>query len=701
MLLHKETNEIVSAGVESSVSFGIDESQLGLVFDILRSKIYSDPVLAVVRELLSNARDAHTDAGISDRPIQVTMPTTSNPVFVVQDFGKGMSPELINNVYRNYGSSLKTGDNSQIGGFGLGSKSPFALTDSFTVNTVNNGIEYFYSAYIDESNVGTIVLFESKPTDAPSGTTVKVPVSKEKLYDFEKKIIEVTEFWTVRPILTGGQKLNYHNLKVAEEGTASNCSWKLVSGGMSGLHVLIGEIPYRVEGRHLNISSSKEETLLSTPLLINIPIGSVDLAVSRESIQYTERSKEALKRFISTTFESIKNKIQSVVNTKKSYREAVVYFYGTIDYHLHNSFLVYYKGNQIGPSIECGKEVTTYTRQSKGDFYRSCNFRRDLRLYSRLEKESGFIINDTGKKRITGIQDFLYRLGYNTVYWYDLPEGTTVEKLIEDNPYLGPEILDAQKLSELYEIPKIVRSKVKREKGTLTAYAFRYSNYYISKSSFYSHASKTTVNVEDKEVYVVLEGKEGSGIESLFGRECISVSDINAAVKILGTDKIVYGVPRASVEKLGEGWVHISKALNQKIENDLLKKRITPDKIKDVINLAKDREQIENLCAFAGSRYYLLKKLQSLLEEKEVVADKFFDLSRRIINLNTQFSQYSEVLSSLRYYTHYYEYDGINVKNFELELAKFNRTFPLLDRIALESEEHVIHYIKACNSFVQ
>ncbi len=700
MLLHKEDTAVLSEGVESSVSFGIDESQLGLVFDILRSKIYSDPVLAVVRELSSNAKDAHAGAKISDRPIVVTLPTASNPTFIVQDFGKGMSPELINTVYRNYGSSLKTGDNSQIGGFGLGSKSPFALTDSFTINTVHEGIEYFYSAFIDESNVGTIVLFESIPTDSPSGTTIRVPVSKEKIHDFERRLIEVTEYWTVRPEVTNKGKLNYDNTPIVEEGVAQNCRWQLQRGG-GWIKVLIGEIPYRIEESHFRINGSREENLLRCPLLLSIPIGSVDLAVSRESIQYTERSKEALKRFLSSAFESIKSRIQETLNTKKSYKEAAVYLYGAIDYHLQQSHPFTYQGKPMSPVVKYEQEATSYVMQSSGKYTKVSSWRKELRIYSRADRASEFVINDTGRKRITGIQSFLDRLGSSLVYWFELPEGMTVERFIEENPILGPEVLDAKRLSEIYTIPKTVRSKVVKEKGTITAYQFTASPYYISKGSFYGQSMKTTVNTEDKGIYLVLEGKEGSGVESLFGKNCISLSEVNNAVKVLGESAVVYGIPKASVEKLGEGWVHLSKALNQKIEENLLKRGITADGIKEIINLSVDKEMIEGLSNFVSTRYCLLKKYHSLLENREIVVDRFFNLSRRVIALNNQYSRYSSFLDSLKFYTHFFDHDPTFVNIFKQELAKFNEAFPLMDRVIGDDEEKVIHYIRACNSFAQ
>ena len=49
-----------------SVSFGIKESGLSHIFNVLRNQLYSDKVLAVIREYSTNAVDAHIEVGKAD-----------------------------------------------------------------------------------------------------------------------------------------------------------------------------------------------------------------------------------------------------------------------------------------------------------------------------------------------------------------------------------------------------------------------------------------------------------------------------------------------------------------------------------------------------------------------------------------------------------------------------------------------------------
>ena len=64
-----------------SVSFGIKESGLSHIFNVLRNQLYSDKVLAVIREYSTNAVDAHIEVGQADKPIKVTLHTQMTPEF--------------------------------------------------------------------------------------------------------------------------------------------------------------------------------------------------------------------------------------------------------------------------------------------------------------------------------------------------------------------------------------------------------------------------------------------------------------------------------------------------------------------------------------------------------------------------------------------------------------------------------------------
>jgi HSP90 family molecular chaperone len=77
------------------------------MMEILSKRLYSNPELAVCRELVSNAIDSHVAAG-NKQPVEVFLPDWSNDFrFVVKDYGTGLSEEEVLNLYTTYGASTK------------------------------------------------------------------------------------------------------------------------------------------------------------------------------------------------------------------------------------------------------------------------------------------------------------------------------------------------------------------------------------------------------------------------------------------------------------------------------------------------------------------------------------------------------------------------------------------------------------------
>lgn len=113
-------------------------------FNILSSSLYSNPKLAIIRELSTNANDAHKQAGKEDYPFDLHLPTPSEPFFNIRDFGDGIPEDLIYNIYTSYFVSTKTDDENQTGCFGLGSKTPFSLVDSYEVISYCEGKKKVY-----------------------------------------------------------------------------------------------------------------------------------------------------------------------------------------------------------------------------------------------------------------------------------------------------------------------------------------------------------------------------------------------------------------------------------------------------------------------------------------------------------------------------------------------------------------------------
>lgn len=137
---HREdhvTHAVIGGG--QSISMGITDD--AMFMHMLSSTLYSDKILAVVRESLCNAWDAHIEAKRVDRPIEITL---TNDKLTIRDFGLGIAHSQIGPIYGTYGASTKKHDGKQTGGFGLGCKSPFAYTDHFEVVSCHQGVKTVY-----------------------------------------------------------------------------------------------------------------------------------------------------------------------------------------------------------------------------------------------------------------------------------------------------------------------------------------------------------------------------------------------------------------------------------------------------------------------------------------------------------------------------------------------------------------------------
>jgi len=272
----------------------LDQNHLHIFMDILRNKLYSNPLQAMCREILSNARDSHVEAGIPDKPIYVQLPNDIRNILVIEDFGVGMSPEQIKSVYAKILNSTKRDSNNQIKRFGIGSKTPLVYTDSFNVISVYNGIKNSYVVYIDESKVGAISLLNTEPTDQHNGVRIEVVINRGDLKSTKHYIEHIVQYWKVKP--TG---LNLDSVKdrdsvsIYENDNVSVYS----TGDYYGENLaVIDEIPFKIE-------TNKMDTPINTSYLfyfiIYFKANELSVTTNKESLKYNLSTQKELHKRIS------------------------------------------------------------------------------------------------------------------------------------------------------------------------------------------------------------------------------------------------------------------------------------------------------------------------------------------------------------------------------------------------------------------
>jgi hypothetical protein len=299
-LIHElQKREVVSVGVVASRGFEISQEHGAHVMSILRDTLYSDKILAVLREYSSNAWDAHRMSGKGDVPIRVRLPTQLEPVLTIRDFGPGLSHEDAFNVFTQYGNSTKRGSNDAVGALGIGSKSGFAYSDSFTVTSWHGGKKRVYSAALDPSNKGRFDLLFEGESEEETGLEVLLPVRQEDFAAFHAKAGTLFPYFVPQP------DINMSLASLYGEACA-DCLISLSTsrgGGRreDGWVALMGCVPYVVRLEALLQFKHMDVEPLGTWVhrycgLLRFGIGELSIAASREELKYDETTQLALHR---------------------------------------------------------------------------------------------------------------------------------------------------------------------------------------------------------------------------------------------------------------------------------------------------------------------------------------------------------------------------------------------------------------------
>jgi Histidine kinase-, DNA gyrase B-, and HSP90-like ATPase len=303
--------------VEKSFSVG----DAGMIFEILRSKMYSNAVYAVCREISANARDAHREVGKATLPIHIQLPSGLDPTLRIKDFGPGISPDRIENVYIKYANSTKRADNTQQGGWGLGAKSVFAYADAFSITTIVDGTRYNYTCFIDETKVGKLVLVDKSQTDDVNGTEIIIPVKSSDISGFKQWMEFSTRHWAVKPVFTGNT-IEYTNYIKTLTGT----DWFIVNNNRSyynsSVHAIVDDVEYEVPRTALSPADLKIVDSYHGSIYLIFGIGVVSLSASREQLNVDERTIHAIRARLGTLLEATKKSVQTKVNEASSLWDA-------------------------------------------------------------------------------------------------------------------------------------------------------------------------------------------------------------------------------------------------------------------------------------------------------------------------------------------------------------------------------------------
>lgn len=442
----KELSTQETESTSTAQKMRLSDNATSMVFQIFSKNIYSNPIGSIVREITSNCFDSHIEAGVNSPVlIKKSSDKETGAIYIsFIDYGIGMSPDRIANVYGVYFESTKRVDNTQIGGFGIGGKTPLAYKrktgygeaeydNSFEIITNFDGIKYTYLVY-EGKETPEWNLVNSVATKEHNGTEIRVPVLEKDLNTFAKEMVR--QLYYFENVIFEGFDDDYrYGETLMNEYQIVRGKTFLYRGGeyASQMHVCLGRVAYPIDYNLLNVNSSD----YNLPVAVKLEVGEIGVTASRENIDYSENTIKVLKKKL----EAVKKEMTDLI--AKQYSNIVT----LKDYFLvKNDFGVLNFAN--GMSIKVGNLI----KQSDVDF---SNFRYQFMKMSNDKQLFRFFfeVKSYGKKPT--------RSRYSSKYEFDggYEEMKRNENLLYVNDEFNRKVVKQAWLKSKYELYHIISKR--------------------------------------------------------------------------------------------------------------------------------------------------------------------------------------------------------------------------------------------------
>lgn len=312
-----ENTHNVATNLQGSKEFSVSDDS-SKIFAFLSNFLYRDKERSVITEISSNALDAHKLLGKEDLPISVTLPTSLVPMFMVRDFGPGLSEDNVYLFLTKYGSSSKGGTNDFIGGFGIGSKSPAAVSDTWNIKSYHDGVQSEYLIHINDKGIPNINKLYSKPT---SETGLEVAIPTKGITAWHDAARAAYAHYEVMPQIKGAGstnftnvkfETNFHNLvKFPDDATVKYSS--------DNAFILMNRRSYSIDVS--KISGIGDIFNVYYEWYLPFDTSSLSVSLSREDLQYDSRTIEKISERIKDLKLKFKEEWKNVVSCANSVYE--------------------------------------------------------------------------------------------------------------------------------------------------------------------------------------------------------------------------------------------------------------------------------------------------------------------------------------------------------------------------------------------
>lgn len=482
-MLLNQNNETLIVSTTDQVHTNFRIAMNAKAFRALSDSLYKNKIGTIVREISCNAMDGHIAAKKPDVPFEIHLPDNLEPYFSVKDYGVGMSHESIITLYSTFFESTKDKSNDEIGGFGLGSKTPYAYTDSFTVTSIWNGVKTYYSAYLNEG-LPTISRLQSEETTEGNGVEVKIGVKREDYSTFRQEVHNQLQYFTTKPIIKNGKitfdnkfnepVLNTENITLINPTSKYNSEYHNTA--------VLGVVGYPIDddilNKHLDKQSVSFLRMIRGIALIKFKIGEMEVTASREGISYTEQTIKNLINKIAAARKDVLEYLRTSVDLIPTGWEKAVFVNNSgplINLYITSGFKIEHATVYNDQYVFEIKDVLTrskhglvsfrFSRDGKGD-----TFRRDNSYNTYIVPKSNKILfyRDIDKGPIPRVREInLQDRKLESFVFEDygdseefLPETELVDLINELQTRMGDVKITRISALPEYKRPKIIRTKV-------------------------------------------------------------------------------------------------------------------------------------------------------------------------------------------------------------------------------------------------
>lgn len=314
MKLGLKNHTDIAAGIQKETRITISANAVSFYAQI--SGVASDKIGYAMREISANAWDA------SRGNFELHLPTQVDPTCRWRDFGPGMSPEAMDNIWARMYESTKRSDDSAVGGWGLGRFSPFAYliseggAGSYSVTSYHDGMMHAYEMMLDINGSPVMRLMFSGESNEPSGMEISFGVRRNDIPAFRSKASTI--LWSFEPRPKIYPDLGWKEPVVTMAGE----NWTVYNGNtvpFIGPQVRMGCVMYPI-----NLHLIKHSGFLnpSEAIVFDAKIGSLRVTLSREDLAYDDVTKATIEQLVAEYEESFVAKIQEAVSAASNWFSA-------------------------------------------------------------------------------------------------------------------------------------------------------------------------------------------------------------------------------------------------------------------------------------------------------------------------------------------------------------------------------------------